>query len=93
MTVSNTTDDDDSIFILGGVLKRESWVLPMLVVSAINITVILGFELFVVCKAARLKRISFIYETNRSFITFLISETVPAEGIFFLAKCSCWDFY
>ena len=44
---------DDAIFILGGVLKRESWVLPMLVVSAINVTVILAFEVFVVCKAAR----------------------------------------
>ena len=46
-------DGDDAIFILGGVLKRESWVLPMLVLSAINVTVILAFEVFVVCKAAR----------------------------------------
>ena len=49
----NETAQDDVIFILGGVLKRESWVLPMLVLSAINVTVILAFEIFVVCKAAR----------------------------------------
>ncbi len=49
----NETIQDDAIFILGGVLKRESWVLPMLVLSAINVTVILAFEIFVVCKAAR----------------------------------------
>lgn len=50
----NETAQDDVIFILGGVLKRESWVLPMLVLSAINVTVIIAFEIFVVCKAARL---------------------------------------
>ena len=52
-SVLTNATDDAAVFILGGVLKRENWVLPMLVLSAINVSVILAFEVFVVCKAAR----------------------------------------
>ncbi len=53
MSVLTNDTSDNVVFVLGGVLKRESWVLPMLVLSAINVSVILAFEVFVVCKAAR----------------------------------------
>ena len=34
-------------------LKRDSWVLPMLALSALNVICILIFEVYVICKAAR----------------------------------------
>ena len=35
----------------GFVLRRDSWVMPMLGLSAMNVLVILAFEIFVICKA------------------------------------------
>lgn len=37
----------------GGVLTRESWMIPMLALAAVNVIVILTFEVYVVCKAAK----------------------------------------
>ena len=70
-TSGGNGSDDDVIYILGGVLKRESWVLPMLVLAAINVTVILAFEIFVVCKAARYieNRRSLIHPTINYLLT------------------------
>ena len=33
------------------VLRRDMWVMPMLGLSAMNVLVILAFEIFVICKA------------------------------------------
>lgn len=35
----------------GFTLKRDMWVMPMLGLSAMNVLVILAFEIFVICKA------------------------------------------
>ena len=32
-------------------IKRDMWVMPMLGLSAMNVLVILAFEIFVICKA------------------------------------------
>ncbi|XP_059091368.1 extracellular calcium-sensing receptor-like isoform X2 [Tigriopus californicus] len=37
----------------GGILFRDSWMIPMLTFSAINVIVILTFEVYVLCKASR----------------------------------------
>lgn len=37
---------------LGFILKRDMWVMPMLGLSAMNVLVILAFEVYVICKAA-----------------------------------------
>ncbi len=48
-----TGDDqpDDSYY--GGVLSRNSWMIPMLALAAVNVCVIVSFEVYVVCKASR----------------------------------------
>ena len=35
----------------GFILQRDLWVMPMLGLSAMNVLVILAFEIFVICKA------------------------------------------
>ena len=37
----------------GGLLTRESWMVPMLALASVNVVVILAFEVFVLCKASR----------------------------------------
>ena len=34
-------------------LSRNSWMIPMLALAAVNVCVILVFEVYVVCKASR----------------------------------------
>eukprot|EP00095_Tigriopus_kingsejongensis_P007515 maker-scaffold103_size370364-snap-gene-1.24 protein:Tk07515 transcript:maker-scaffold103_size370364-snap-gene-1.24-mRNA-1 annotation:"g-protein coupled receptor family c group 5 member c isoform x1" len=37
----------------GGILFRDTWMIPMLTLSAINVIMILTFEVYVLCKASR----------------------------------------
>ncbi|XP_044269139.1 uncharacterized protein LOC123014221 isoform X2 [Tribolium madens] len=38
---------------IGGVFRNEAWVIPVLTLSAITMALIIGFEVFVLCKAWR----------------------------------------
>lgn len=52
--VTNTTDTGpDDLFGLGGVLQRDTWVVPMITFSAVNVIMIITFEVYVICKASR----------------------------------------
>ena len=47
--VNRSTEEDQG----PGVLRREVWVVPLLVLSSLTMVVIAGFEVFVLCKAWR----------------------------------------
>jgi hypothetical protein len=49
--LENSQIDDN--YTVAFLLKRDNWVLPMLGLSALNVIVILAFEVFVICKAAK----------------------------------------
>ncbi|KAJ3645336.1 hypothetical protein Zmor_023002 [Zophobas morio] len=38
---------------IGGIFRNESWVIPVLTLSAVTMALIVGFEVFVLCKAWR----------------------------------------
>ncbi len=65
-------------------LKRDMWVMPMLGLSAMNVLVILAFEIFVICKAtgnspSRRYGIIFQYEIifHRERTTHFVQILVP----------------
>ena len=43
--------DNDCRNNIQDLLRRDMWVLPMMGLSAMNVLVILAFEIFVICKA------------------------------------------
>ena len=43
--------DNDCRNNIEDLLRRDMWVLPMMGLSAMNVLVILAFEIFVICKA------------------------------------------
>ena len=43
--------DNDCRTNIEDLLRRDMWVLPMMGLSAMNVLVILAFEIFVICKA------------------------------------------
>ena len=48
---ANAIDESDNV--LAGMLHRNTWVIPMITFSAVNVIMIVAFEIYVVCKAAR----------------------------------------
>lgn len=50
-TFTNANEDSDGYY--SGMLYRNSWVIPMMALATVNVIMILTFEVYVVCKAAR----------------------------------------